>query len=97
MQDQQPKRRRLRDIVHEALDAAFTVTDLPSGTIDASARAIAEGIRALKHVPSAEEVASVTTKVLESTGAAAGEVAEAAGKVAEGVLEGLGDIDLNLG
>ena len=39
----------------------------------------------------------MTTKVLETTGAAAGDVAEVAGKVAEGVLEGIGDIDLNLG
>jgi hypothetical protein len=73
------------------------VGDLPSGAVDASAPAIAEGIRALKHVPSAEEVVSVTTKVLENTGVAAGDVTEAAGKVAESVLDGLGDIDLNLG
>ena len=96
MQPEEPKRNRLRDIVHDALDAAF-MTDLPSGAVDASAQAIAEGIRALKHVPSADEVVSVTTKVLEGAGAAAGDAAEVAAKVAEGVLEGIGDIDLNLG
>ena len=95
-EEQPPKRRRLRDLVHDALDAT-SMLDLPSGTIDASAKAIAEGIRALKHVPTANDIVSVTTDVLEKTGAAAGDVAEAAGKVAEGVLEGIGDIDLNLG
>jgi predicted urease superfamily metal-dependent hydrolase len=95
--EQPPRRNRLRDIVEDALDTALTATDLPSGTIDASAKAIADGIRALRHVPTAEEVASVTTKVLETAGAAAGDAAEAAGKVAEGVLEGIGDIELNLG
>jgi hypothetical protein len=42
-------------------------------------------------------VVSVTTKVLEGAGAAAGDAAEVAGRVAEGVLDGIGDIDLNLG
>jgi len=97
VQPDETKRNRLRDIIHDALDAALSAGDLPSGAVEASAQAIAEGIRALKHVPSAEEVVSVTTKVLEGAGAAAGDAAEVAAKVAEGVLEGIGDIDLNLG
>jgi len=95
--EEHPKRNRLRDIVQDALDTALSVGDLPSGAVDASAKAIADGIGALKHVPSAEEVARIAAKALEGAGAAAGDAAEAAGKVAEGVLEGIGEIDLNLG
>jgi hypothetical protein len=84
-------------MIQETLDNSLLMNELSSVAIDASAKAIADGIRALEHVPSAEEVVSVTTKVLEGAGAAAGDAAEVAGRVAEGVLDGIGDIDLNLG
>ncbi len=93
----QPKRNRLRDIVRDALDTALSMGDLPSGAVDASAKAIADGIRALDHIPGPDEVARIAAKVLEGTGAAVGDAAEIAAKVAEGLAEGIGDFDLNLG
>ena len=96
MQGDTKRRNRLRDLVKDTLETALNVgIDLPSGAVEASAKAIADGISELDRLPSVGEVASIATKALETAGAAAGDAAEAAGKIAEGVVDGLGNIDLN--
>ena len=100
---QQPKRRKLSelmndltDIVSDALDSANLAPHLPATVIETGGKAIADALGALNHLPSADEVASISAQALEAAGAAAGDAAEAAAKIAEGIVDGLGDIDLNL-
>ena len=99
--EQDPGQRRirdrfggLRDLIYNTLDAA---SELPPETIRASVETIVDKVGDLTHVPNTGEVTKIVQNALETAGEGAGAAAEAAGGIAGNIVEGLGDIDLNVG
>jgi hypothetical protein len=100
---QEPKRRKLSDlmndltgIVSDALDSANLAPHLPVTAIEHGAKAIADALGALDRLPNADEVTKIVAGALEIAGEGAGAAAEAAADVAGAILEGIGDVDLNI-
>ena len=87
----------LADVVARAIDSANLAPDTTGRAIEGSARSITDALGKLTHVPDSSEVTKIVAGALESAGEGAGAAAEAAGDIAGNIVEGIGDIDLNIG
>ena len=87
----------LADVVARAIDSANLAPDLTGRAIEGSAHAITDALGKLTHVPDSGEVTRIVQGALETAGQGAGAAAEAAGDIAGDIMDGIGDIDLNIG
>ena len=90
------RRRRLRDLVTDAFDMVFQTADLPNEVLDKSVGAVVDSVGKLAGSPAVDEVAAVVKVALEKSGEGAVAAAEAAGDIAEKIVEGISDLDLNI-
>ena len=101
---EEPRRRTLSDhvrgltnIVSDALNTLDATSDVPPQVVDQAARAITDALGKFTHVPDGSEVTKIVQSALETAGEGAGAAAEVASDIAGNIVEGVGDIDLNLG
>ena len=97
--EQDPGQRRIRDRFGGLRDLVYNdaASELPPETIRASVETIVDKVGDPTHVPNTGEVTKIVQNALETAGEGAGAAAEAAGGIAGNIVEGLGDIDLNVG
>lgn len=94
---QNPERkRRLHDLVSVAFDTFIETTQLSTGALEAGVDAVVDSVGKLARTPGVDEVAAVVKVALEQSGEGAVAAAETAGDIAEKIVEGLGDIDINI-
>lgn len=74
----------------------IATTDLPIGALETSVDAVVDSVGKMARAPNVEEVASIVKTVLEKSGEGAVAAAEAAGDIAEKIVEGFSDLDLNV-
>jgi hypothetical protein len=90
------RRRRLRDIVTDAFEIAIQTTDLSGEALEKGVVAVVDSVGRLARTPGVDEVAAVVKVALEKSGEGAVAAAEAAGDIAEKIVDGLSEIDLDL-
>ncbi len=99
MQDDTPtpeRKRRLRDLVTDAFDVFFQTAELSSGAVAAGVDAVVDSVGKLARTPGVDEVTAIVKVALEKSGEGAVAAAETAGDIAEKIVEGLGDLDLDI-
>lgn len=90
-QDEQKQRSLLRDVINGALESAYLAVDVPATMVDGLVDAVGD----IPH-PGVDQVAKVVGKTLETAGEGTKEAAEHAGKIAESIVEGISNLDLNI-